>query len=333
MLQIKKIFISFLISTSIVFLLIPSHSVNALSDFPFIILSQYEENLDIGEQFYLVAFTSTGKQATWKSSDSKIASVNTYGIVTAKKAGIAIVTAKIKDAEASCEVKINKTNISLNKTTASVEHGETLRLSATTSNGSKVTWKSSRKSIAIVDEYGRVTGIKPGETIITASADGSSVICTLSVKLPTVKLNTINLTLYRGTSAKLSATVSSGVIPTWKSNKKSVAIVDATGNVTAIKNGTAIITATVDGVSQTCEIIVQKPEITLSSSQLTLKKGSKVTITASVSSNNKPTWTSSNTNIVTINSKGEITAVSKGKAYVYAAEDGAKARCTVIVTE
>lgn len=326
----KKIILSIILSLSIISLSIPSQTVSAFS---FIIISQYKAIADIGDEIYISAFTSDGDQPTWKSSNSKIASVNTYGIVTAKKAGIAIITAKIKDAEASCEVVVNKTKVTLNKINASIERGENLKLSAITSNGSDVTWKSRKKSIATIDEYGKVTGVKPGETTITATADGTSVICTVTVKLPTVSLNKSSITLFRGQTAKLTASVSSNVNPSWKTNKKSVAIVDATGTITAIKHGTAIITATVDGVTKTCEIIVQKPEITLSSTELSLKKGDKTTLIATVSSNNTPVWSSSNSNVATINTKGVITAVGKGKAYIYATEDGTKVRCTVIVTE
>ncbi len=331
---LKKFLLTLIVSLSVLSLTIPTLHVSAASSlFSFVILSQYKATADIGDDIYIVAVTSTGKKPTWKSSDSKIASVNTYGVVTTKKAGTAIVTAKIKDAEASCQITVNKTKVTVSKTSASLENGETLRLTASTSNDSKVTWKSSKKSIATVDEYGKVTALKPGETAITATADGTSTICNITVKLPTVKLNKTSLSLYRGQTAKLSATVSSSIKPTWKTNKKSVAIVDATGTVTAMKNGTAIITATVDGVMQTCEIVVNKPDITLSSTEITLKSGATTTLTAKVSSGNAPIWSTSNDNILSIDSKGVITAKQKGRAYVYAAEDGTKVRCTVYVTD
>lgn len=333
--HIKKILLSILLCFTLISLSVPNQPVSALStsSITFIILSQYKAIADIGDEIYILAFTSNGKPATWKSSNSKVASVNTYGVITAKAAGTATVTAKIRNAEASCRVTVNKTKVVISSTSASIERGITLQLSATTSNSSAVTWKSSKKSIATVNEYGTVTGIKPGETTITATADGSNATCIITVKTPTIQLSKTTLELYRRQTVKLSAIVSSKVNPIWKTNKKSVAVVDETGTITAQKNGIAIITATVDGVSKTCEVIVLKPDITLSSTELSVKKGSSTTITAQVSSDNLPVWSTSNSNIVTVNSLGKITALQKGKAYIYAAEDGTKARCTIHVTE
>lgn len=299
----------------------------------YVILSKSKVVLDIGDQIDLSAITSNAKLPTWKSNDSKIASVNSYGKITAKKAGIAIITAKIKDAEASCKVTVNETKITLDTGKAALERGDKLKLSASTSNKSKITWKSSKKSIAIVDDYGNITAVKPGQTIITAKADGSSATCTLIVKSPSIKLNKTTIQLYRGQTDILTATVSSNVKPVWKTNKKSVALVDQNGTVTAVKNGVATITAKVDGISKSCEVIVQKPEIILSSSELYLKTGASALLTASVSSNNPPIWTSSRKDVVSVNSNGEITALQKGTAYIYVSEDGAKVRCKIYVTE
>jgi uncharacterized protein YjdB len=153
------------------------------------------------------------------------------------------------------------------------------------------------------------------------------------VRPPTIKLSQSKITLYRGQTAKLSATISSGVTPTWKTNKKSVAIADGSGTITAVKHGTANITATVDGVTKICEVVVSQPIITLSQTEVTLKKGESMKIAADVSSGNLPIWSTSNQNIAIVDGKGTITALKKGRAYIYAAEDGVKIKCVVYVTE
>lgn len=329
----KKIFVSILVCFIFIFTISPFQTSEASSSFAFVILSQNQTRMDIGEEYHLIAITSNFKKPTWKSSNSSVASVNTYGKIIAKKAGTATITAKIRNAEATCRVTVTKTTISINNTKATLERGKTLKLSATTSNGSPVVWKSKKKSVATVDEMGLVTAMNPGETTITATADGSKVTCKIVVKTPAVKLNKSKLTLYRGQTARLTATVSSGIQPVWKTNKKSVVVVERDGTITAIKHGTAIITATVDGVSKRCEIIVKQPTITLSHTELELKKGEVFPFTATVSSGNIPLWSTSNSNILNVDEDGNITALQKGRAYVYASEDGIKVRCTVYVTE
>ncbi|MGB4661901.1 MAG: Ig-like domain-containing protein [Mobilitalea sp.] len=333
--QNKKILRFILSCLIILFISIPVQTKHARADFyvDFVILSQYSTIADIGNEFYVIAVTSTGDLPTWVSSNSKVASVNTYGKVTAKKAGTTKITAKIKGAEASCKLIVAKTEISISKKSISLERNDLYYLSATTSNGSQVTWKSNKKSIATIDEYGNITANKPGDAIITATADGSSITCKVKVKSPVIKLDTSSIKLYRGNLAKLSATVSSGVIPVWKSNKKSVATVDENGTITAIKHGTATITATVDGISKSCEVKVEQPTIKLSSTELTLKEGDTAIISAVVSSGNLPEWSSSNQNVAIIDSTGIITALSIGRAYLYATEDGVKIRCVLYVTE
>lgn len=325
----KKFFFCFLFC----FLLVSKQSIYASTSCPYVVLSVYDEITDIGDEFYIVALTSTGKKPTWKSSNSKIASVNTYGKVTAKKAGTVSITAKIKDAEATCKIKVRKTEIVLNKKSISLEHNETFKLSAETSNHSEVTWKSSKKSIAAVHSDGTVTGIKPGETTITAKADGSSVSCKIKVRKPSVRISQTSITLYRKQRKRLTASVSSNITPVWKSNKKSVATVNETGVITAIKHGTATITATVDGVSKTCTVTVKPPAIKLSKEALSIKTGNTITLEAEVSSGISPIWSSSNTSIATVSTHGTIQGLAKGKAYIYATEDGVKKRCTVTVTD
>ena len=334
MLYLKKSLKSICVFLLTFSLFLPTqHSLASASNISYILLSTYSKTLNIGDVHGIIAFTSTGKKPTWKSSDTKVASVDAYGNVTAKRAGTTLITSKIKNAEAICKIVVNETTIRLSHSSISLERGEKIKLSATTSNGSKVSYKINRKSIATVTEDGTITTLKPGEATITASADGTKVTCSLIVKSPTVTLNKTSVTLYRGQQVALTATVSSGFQPKWKVNRKSIAIVDNNGLVTAIKNGSATVTATIDGVSVTCEIIVKSPTIELSAEELILRVGESYTMKADVSSKQKPTWSTSNSKVITVDSSGKITALKKGKAILYAKEDGAVVRCTIYVTD
>lgn len=308
-------------------------TVYASSGYEYVLLNKYTKTMKIGDEFYLIAVTSNGKKPRFSSSDTSVASVNTYGKITAKKAGTATITAKIANGEASCKVTVEKTTITLSQKNISLENGYTIRLKATASTGHTVTYKSSKSSVASVDENGLITAKKPGETTITVTADKTSVTCKVKVKQPTVKISRTAVSLYRKETVRLSVQSTSKSTPKWKTNKKSVAAVDSDGTVTAVKNGTAIITVTVDGVSKTCEVTVRKPTITFGKDSITLIVGKKYQTKVTVSSKNQPEYSSSNTNVAAVDENGVIYAKSAGKAYIYAKEDGTKERMTVIVKE
>lgn len=224
----------------------------------FIILTKYSKTLDIRNEFYIGAIVSNGKTPTWKSSNSRVASVNTYGLVTAKKGGQAKITAKVPGAEARCIVTINKTKIQLSSSSLSLEHGEFCQLRATTSNRSHPQFKSKKPSVASVTDSGKVCGEKPGSTYITITADGTKTTCRVTVKKPLIKLSHTKITLSPDTEKTLQASTSSGLPPQWKSNKSSVATVDDNGTVYAVKPGTARIRVKLDGVTKYCTVKVTK---------------------------------------------------------------------------
>lgn len=62
-------------------------TVYAASGYEYVLLTKYTKTMKIGDEYYLTAITSTGKKPKFSSSDSTVASVNTYGKITAKKAG------------------------------------------------------------------------------------------------------------------------------------------------------------------------------------------------------------------------------------------------------
>lgn len=317
-----------LVTTSIM----TNHIATQASGYSLVVLSSYNRTLKIGQSFFLVGVASNGKRVTWKSSKAGIASVNVYGQVTAKKAGTCKITGKVSGGEASCKVTVEKTRITLSAATLTLENGDSAILKGFTSNGSSITWKSQKTSVATIDDNGRITAVKPGESNITAKADGSTSVCKLIVKKPQITLSKTSVSLYRGQNVSLTAKTSSGRKVTWQSKKKSVAIVNAGGKVTAIKHGTARITVALDGVTKECEVIVKSPTIKLSKTSATLRRGKSLTVMATVSSGNKPIWKSSKSSVASVDSNGRVTAKKKGSCYIYATEDGTKESCHIQVT-
>ena len=296
---------------------------------PVILLSDYQKEMKIGEEYSLFAYSSDGRIPKFSSSDKKIATVDQYGKIIAKKAGKCTIIVKAFTTEAYCRLEVLKTQITLSSKSISIENNETVHLSVETSNNSVPVFKSNKKSIAVVDEDGNITGCKPGNAVITVKADGYSVNCKVTVRQPVIKLDRRYKRLYRCQRFKLNADVSSGIAPVWKSSRKSVATVDENGMVTAVKHGTAIITAKVDGISKSCEVVVEKPEIKLSDNKITLEAGSSFQIGMSISSGNAPVWSSSKENVASVDQLGNVYAITPGTTIITASEDGTKAKCTV----
>lgn len=298
---------------------------------PIILLSEYSKTMKIGDEFYLKAITSNLSKPSFKSSSSRIASVNSYGLITAKHAGTCWITVKAGTSETFCHITVTKTKISLNQSKLSLERGEAFSLKAKTSNGSKPIFRCNKKSIVLITDSGQITALKPGEAVITVKADQTEVYCYVTVRKPLITLNKTSHRMYRGQSFQLSASVSSGIAPVWKTNKKSVATVTENGKVIAVKHGTAAITAKIDGVSKSCMITVCSPAITLSCKECRVKVGKKKKLTAKVSSGNKPVWSSSKSSVAVVDQSGNVTAKKKGTALIRVKEDGTTALCVVQV--
>lgn len=153
-----------------------------------------------------------------------------------------------------------------------------------------------------------------------------------------VKLNITKKTVYMDSTFKLKASTKEKV--TWKSSDKKVATVDKKGNVHAVNKGKAVITATVAGSKAKCTVTVKaaKVKVTLNIKEKTiyvknkLKLKAKVTAKTGISKNVK--WVSDNRKVATVDSKGNVKAVSAGIATIRAvslANNKEYARCTLTV--
>ncbi len=136
---------------------------------------------------------ATDQSIIWSSSDSDVAAVDEYGIVTAVSKGTADITAATADGGFTSVCRVTVTDVtpvdgSIKITTtplAALRPEDTFTYKATLEQSSRdrtITWTSSNTDVATVDENGTVTAIADGITMITAaSTAGLSDTVTLTV--------------------------------------------------------------------------------------------------------------------------------------------------------
>ena len=210
-----------------------------------------------------------------------------------------------------------------------------------------VTWRSAREKTAKVSADGAVTGVKKGETTLTASVAGGGS-CSVNVtvmKAPTkVSLNPTTLLLGPGTTAQLTPIpgdkTASGQY-TYETNDPTVAIVDDNGVVTGVTKGTAVITASsFNNKRATCRVTVLNAPTALRFEQDTflLAEGMRLALPVEgVDDDGDPamgvcTWSADHPEVVSVDDDGVVTALSIGTAVVTASMGELRASCEVTVT-
>ncbi len=237
---------------------------------------------------------------------------------------------------------VNYVAVDLDRDQMNLGVGEARSLTATTiPSGLGVVWFSSDSSVATVGQTGKVTAVKEGTAVITAAIEGGKrAQCTVTVTsvVYSISLSSSAIELKEGASQKLTATVSpAGTSVSWSSSDSSVATVDSNGNVVAVKEGTAVITASiVDDRKAQCTVTVTKEtySVVLDTGSIDLKEGASQKLVATTTPAGTPvTWTSSDSSVATVDSDGNVKAVKAGNAVVIASVDGGNtAQCAVTVT-
>lgn len=289
---------------------------------------------------------STTPKLSWKTSNSRILSVNSSGKIKGKRVGYAKITAITKDRihdKAVCYVRViqRAKSIGLNTDYMVVYVGRsktlTARFKPSNATIKKVKWTSGNSKIARVTGSGKVRGISEGDTYVTATAtDGSGKKAKCYVKvLEAVPATNIvvaqkDMTMKRGDSAKLSFTVlpsdtSDGL--KFSSNNKRVATVNSKGVVHAVGTGDAEITIlTTSGITSTVNVNV----VALNKTSINMRQYDSETLTV-FGAKAPVTWYSSNKRVVTV-TNGLVVGKGKGTAYIYAYVNGCKLGCKVTVT-
>lgn len=237
-------------------------------------------SLNEGNTYQLVATVlpenATNKTLTWSTNNPSVATVSSSGKITAVSIGKATITAKSSNGVTiTCAVSvvpIQVSSITLSDTNEVLYLGFTHFLTATVkpdnANDKSLTWSSSDTSVVTVSSSGSVTAKGLGTATVTARAtNGVSASCVFTVCdiLPDslmVSKNTQELDV--GQSFQLTGTITPSYATnktiTWSSSDTSVATVTQSGNVKAVGNGKATITAkTVNGIKAVCEITSYTP--------------------------------------------------------------------------
>ena len=330
--------------------------VNVTQPVQSLLLNFTEKTIYVNTKFTievsLTPSSATNLNVTWKSSNTKVATVSKSGEVTGIVGGTAIITCTTADGgfTSSCVVTVKEsvTTIKLDYENYNLGVDKTFKLTATVTNetatNQEVMWTSSNESIATVNQKGRVTGIKKGYVTITATAlDGSEVeaYCEVRVVTPvdSITISDNYVSLYVGDTEKLTVSIKPKTATfnsaKWTSSDNSVAIVDDDGVVTALKAGTATITAeTLDnsGKKVICAVAVYDrvpaTGITLQDKRVTMVPGEERVVEVVLipsASTDSMTWSSDNPSIAKVNKKtGKITAVSTGTAYISIMTDSGK---------
>ena len=242
-------------------------------------LSEVSLSLVEGEFKSLVATVlpdnATDKSVEWESRDESVATVRA-GVVTALKEGSTTITVKTANGgkTASCSVTVlpkhySVSGISLDRTSAEMEVGQQLTLTATVlpenATNKNITWSSSDNSIAEIND-GTVTAIEAGNaTIKVTTEDGEKTAsCSITVvyRVTGISLDMTEAELEVGENLELTATVlpenASDKSIFWSSSNEEIARVQ-NGIVTPVDEGSAVITATTSdgGLTASCVISVK----------------------------------------------------------------------------
>ncbi len=327
-------------------------------------------NLTVGTTNQLTSTISpsgaSGK-ITWLSGNSRVATVNQNGLVTAVGAGTTTIIAKtINNKTDVCTITVGNysqglknIDITTNYSVIPVGVEKKLYVAFIPSNASNktITWSSNNPSVATVDSSGNVKAIAPGNVIITAQAvDGGfkdTAIIDVVESANIVEETGISFeTKVYALGINRTITLNPIIAPSnasfktieFKSSNPNIATVDSNGVVKGISAGSATITATTKRNNHSATVTINVSAVpatgvTIKTTKLSMPLGETYTLQSEVIPNNASdttvTYTSQNQNVATVNSQGIIKAVGVGTTTITVKPNGggASSTCAVTVTK
>jgi trimeric autotransporter adhesin len=323
----------------------------------------------------------SGHTVTWASLDPTIATVSSSGVVTGVAPGAVIIRATSDGVTGDASLTVTLVPVaSVTTTVASgtLTVGQSTQGTAVardangnTLTGRSVAWSSLNTAVATVSISGLITAVAPGNATIRATIESqhgdANVVVSAPAAPPAPTVASVAVTfdsssIAKGHTSMAHATVRdgqgnvmTGKSPSWVSTNTSVASVSGGGMVTGAATGTAVIQATVDGVSGSGSLPVTTTStsspsspppaspttasvaVTFDSSSIAKGHTSQAKATAKDAQGNvltgkTATWASTNTSIATVSSAGVVTGVSAGTAGIQATIDGITSSGSLSVT-
>jgi uncharacterized protein YjdB len=301
------------------------------------------------------------RSVSWSVSDPNIASVSSTGVVTALAPGTVNVSAVSEGRVGQSVIVVLQRladAITLTPSTGTVEVGSTVQLTAQVTDPSGnllpdrvVTYVSDADAVATVSASGLVTARAPGTARITASSEGKTAVATftvIEVPVATVSVTPASGSVIVGATRTLTAQPRSaggalitGRTVTWTSGAPTVASVNAQGVVTALSPGTAVIAASVDGVSGLASVTVLAravASVTVTPESPSVDEGTTVQLSAALRdasgallTQRTVTWRSSNEAVAFVSSTGLVVGIRAGTAVITATSEGVSGTTSVTV--
>ena len=250
------------------------------------------------------------------------------------------------------------TAVTVSPATATVVEGDTLRLTATATNaygqvvnGVEFVWASGNTAVAVVDASGLVTGVGAGEVQVTATVAGVTGRAELAIVAPVpttiaVTPDTVVLTAL-GHSTQLAAEVRDqagramdGVPVAWSSADTTVAVVDTSGLVTAVRSGAATVTATAGEAAGEARVTVMQSagSVTVSPSMDSVALGDTLRLVAEAYDETGHvvegavfTWSSSDAPVATVDPSGLVQGAGEGTTTITATAGDASGTSEITV--
>jgi len=233
----------------------------------------------VAGQTSLLAGDVTSRKIEWESLDPRVATVSATGLVSAISVGTTYVTAHYANVIDTTEIEVrgkpshiaaNSVDLAVGRTARLSFRGDMEPVNVSRTSGARITWSSTNPSIARVDSTGLVSATAVGNTAVVriiGSVIDTTFVRVVSVAVASVALDVPNaLTIGVGEAYPMNVVTSDGAGETlsdrviaWTSNDPNVADVSATGVVTGISSGTATITASSEGETDSRTVVVVPP--------------------------------------------------------------------------